>query len=66
MGMRQTVNKFIQVLLPVIVGTLGSTFGVGPAFGINAFMLASGAYIMKTDARLRVKTRQTDRAGVLR
>lgn len=66
MGMRQTVNKFIQVLLPVIVGTLGSAFGVGPAFWMNALMLASGAYIMKTDARLRVKAQQADRAGVLR
>jgi len=55
MGMRQTVNKFIQVLLPVIVGTLGSAFGVGPAFWMNALMLASGAYIMKADARVRVK-----------
>lgn len=56
MGMRQTVNKFIQVLLPVIVGTLGSAFGVGPAFWMNALLLASGAYIMKADARVRVKT----------
>ena len=53
MGMRQTVNKLIQVLLPLIVGTLGSAFGVGPAFWMNSLMLASGAYIMKTDARLR-------------
>lgn len=66
MGMRQTVNKFIQVLIPVIVGTLGSAFGVGPAFWMNALMLASGAYIMKADARLRVKAQQADRAGVSR
>ena len=65
MGMRQTVNKLIQVLLPLIVGTLGSAFGVGPAFWMNSLMLASGAYIMKTDARLRVKAQQADRAGVL-
>ena len=66
MGMRQTVNKFIQVLLPVIVGTLGSAFGIGPAFWMNSVMLASGAYIMKTDARSRVKAQQADRAGGLR
>ncbi len=66
MGMRQTVNKFIQVLLPVIVGTLGSAFGVGPAFWMNSLMLVSGAYIMKADARLRVKAQQADRSGVLR
>jgi MFS family permease len=55
MGMRQTVNKFIQVLVPVIVGTLGSAFGVGPAFWMDALMLASGSFIMKTDARSRVR-----------
>lgn len=55
MGMRQTVNKFIQVLVPVIVGTLGSAFGVGPAFWMDALMLASGAFIMKTDARSRLR-----------
>ncbi|MBA4422496.1 MAG: MFS transporter [Syntrophus sp. (in: bacteria)] len=64
MGMRQTVNKFIQVLLPLIVGTLGSAFGVGPAFWLNSLMLASGAYIMKADALLRVKARQADQTGV--
>lgn len=66
MGMRQTVNKFIQVLLPVIVGTLGSAFGVGPAFWMNSLMLASGAYIMKTDARSLVMARQADRSGASR
>ena len=55
MGMRQTVNKFIQVLVPVIVGTLGSAFGVGPAFWMDALMLASGSFIMKTDAQSRVR-----------
>ncbi len=65
MGMRQTVNKFIQVLVPVIVGTLGSAFGVGPAFWMDALMLASGAFIMKADARslVRVKGVLPDRAG---
>ncbi len=68
MGMRQTVNKFIQVLVPVIVGTLGSAFGVGPAFWMDAAMLASGAFIMKTDARslVRVHGVQPDQAGVTR
>jgi len=63
MGMRQTVNKFIQVLLPVIVGTLGSAFGVGPAFWMNALMLASGSYIMKVDARFRGRAQQAGQPG---
>ncbi|MHB9096362.1 MAG: hypothetical protein ACYC5X_00895 [Syntrophales bacterium] len=52
------VLKFIQVLVPVIVGTLGSAFGVGPAFWMDALMLASGAFIMRADARSRVRVNE--------
>lgn len=53
MGMRQTANKFIQVLVPVAVGTLGSAFGIAPAFWLDSLLLAWGALIMKADARSR-------------
>jgi hypothetical protein len=53
MGMRQTANKFIQVLLPVVVGTLGSAFGIGPAFWLDSLLLAWGSWMMRADARLR-------------
>jgi len=53
MGMRQTANKFIQVLVPAAVGTLGSAFGVVPAFWLDSLLLAWGALIMKSDARSR-------------
>jgi MFS family permease len=66
MGMRQTANKFIQVLVPVIVGTLGSAFGVGPAFWLDALLLSAGAFIMKADARSRVNERRVDAAGAVR
>lgn len=51
MGLRQTVNKFIQAILPVAIGSLGSAFGVGPAFWADALLLGAGALIMRTDAR---------------
>ena len=54
MGMRQTANKFIQVLVPVAVGTLGSAFGIAPAFWLDSLLLAWGAFIMKADARSRI------------
>ncbi len=66
MGMRQTANKFIQVLVPVIVGTLGSAFGVGPAFWLDALLLSAGAFIMNADARSRVNERRVDAAGAVR
>ena len=66
MGVRQTANKFIQVLVPVIVGTLGSAFGVGPAFWLDALLLSAGAFIMKADAWSRVNERRVDAAGAVR
>ncbi len=53
MGMRQTVNKFTEIIVPLLFGTLGAAFGLGPAFWLDALLLASGAWIMRSDARLR-------------
>ncbi len=58
MGLRQTVNKFTEVMVPLIFGTLGAAFGLGPAFWMDALLLAAGAFLMRTDARLRVRTRR--------
>jgi MFS family permease len=51
MGLRQSVNKFTEVLVPLIFGTLGSAFGIGFAFWMDAVLLGSGAFLMKADAR---------------
>ena len=53
MGLRQVVNKFTEAMVPLLFGSLGSAFGVGPAFWMDALLLAGGAFIMKTDARMR-------------
>ncbi len=55
MGLRQGVNKFTEAMVPLVFGSLGSAFGLGPAFWMDAILLAGGAFIMKTDARLRVR-----------
>ena len=55
MGWRQTFNKVIEVSMPLVFGSLGSVFGLGPAFWINAVFLGSGAALMRADARARAK-----------
>lgn len=64
MGLRQTVNKFIQLLLPVFVGSLGSAFGVGPAFWLDSLIMAVGSFIMRGDMRSRVNVARAKQAGV--
>ena len=53
MGLRQSFNKFTEVLVPLIFGTLGSAFGMGPAFWMDALLLGGGALLMQADARQR-------------
>ncbi len=60
MGMRQTANKFIQVLVPVVVGSLGSAFGIGPAFWLDSLLLAWGSWLMRGDARARAAGRENE------
>ena len=58
MGLRQTVNKFTESIVPLLFGTVGAAFGVGSAFYLDALLLAVGASIMRGDARLRKMERQ--------
>ncbi len=53
MGLRQSFNKFTEVLVPLIFGTVGTAFGIGAAFWMDAALLAVGALILRTDARQR-------------
>ena len=39
--------------MPLLFGTLGTAFGLGPAFWLNAAFLGSGAALMKADASAR-------------
>ena len=43
LGMRLTVNKLTQILVPLVFGGMGSAFGLIPVFWANgAFLLAGG------------------------
>lgn len=52
-GLRQSVNKLTEALVPLVFGTLSTAFGLGPVFWMDAVLLAGGAFIMKTDAQQR-------------
>ena len=44
LGMRITVNKFIQISVPIIFGSIGNLFGFFPVFWANAVLLMGSGY----------------------
>jgi MFS family permease len=60
MGLRQSFNKFTEVLVPLIFGTVGSAFGIGAAFWMDAALLGAGAVVMNADARQRASVSRAD------
>jgi predicted MFS family arabinose efflux permease len=53
MGLRQTVNKATESMVPLLFGSLGTALGMVPVFWLEAVMLAAGAVLMRKDARKR-------------
>ena len=47
LGLRTTVNNLTKVVIPIIFGSIGSTFGIFPVFWGIALMLASGGAFTK-------------------
>ena len=50
MGLRQTVNKGTEVLMPVIFGTLSTALGMLPVFWLDGLMLSMGGWLMHREA----------------
>jgi MFS family permease len=51
LGLRLALNNATHILIPLVSGTIGSVFGVGPVFWMNAMMLAGGgALVRRTSA----------------
>ena len=46
LGLRITVNKVIQIGVPIVFGYVGSAFGLIPVFWTNAALLMAGGYLM--------------------
>jgi MFS family permease len=56
-GIRQTVNKVTEMVMPVIFGSVGTALGMGPVFCVDAVMLAFGGWLMARDAHARADAR---------
>ncbi|HSN42116.1 MAG TPA: MFS transporter [Burkholderiales bacterium] len=50
MGLRQTVNKATEAVVPLVFGLIGTAFGMVPVFWLDAVMLAVGGMLMHQDA----------------
>ena len=62
LGMRLTVNKLTQIIVPVVFGGIGSAFGLLPVFWANgAFLLAGGVVSL---AERRVSSRRNPAAAI--
>jgi MFS family permease len=55
MGLRQTVNKGTEVLVPIVFGTLSTAVGMLPVFWLDAVMLGIGGWLMRRDGGLAGK-----------
>jgi len=45
LGLRLTVNKFTQIVVPLVFGSLGTAAGIFPVFWLNALLLLAGGYL---------------------
>jgi predicted MFS family arabinose efflux permease len=62
LGMRLTVNKLTQIVVPLVFGGIGSAFGLFPVFWANgAFLLAGGVVSL---AERRVNSRKDPAAAI--
>jgi MFS family permease len=50
-GLRQTVNKATEVVVPILFGAVSTALGMVPVFWIDALMLAYGGTLMHADAK---------------
>ena len=47
LGLRLTVNKFTQIVVPLAFGSLGTAAGMHPVFWMNAALLLTGGYLSR-------------------
>ena len=50
MGLRQTVNKATEVIMPLIFGSLSTALGMSPVFWMEALILAWAGVLTRRDA----------------
>lgn len=54
-GLRQTVNKATEVVVPILFGAVSTAMGMIPVFWIDALMLAYGGMLMRDDAKQKAE-----------
>jgi len=47
LGLRPTINNFTHLTVPLLFGSIGSLFGVGPVFLANSAMLVTGGLLSR-------------------
>jgi MFS family permease len=52
-GIRQTVNKVTETVMPIVFGALGTAIGMGPVFWMGGAMLSVGGWLIGRDAAAR-------------
>jgi MFS family permease len=62
-GVRQTVTKVTEMIMPVIFGSLGTAIGMGPVFWIDGALLLAGARLIGGDAAARAALRKPAETG---
>jgi MFS family permease len=55
LGMRLTVNKFTQILVPLAFGAMGSAFGLVPVFWANGLFLLAGGAVSLAERKVSMK-----------
>jgi MFS family permease len=58
-GLRQSVNKGMEAVVPVIFGLLSTAFSFTPVYWLGALLLAGGGWLMHGDARHSSKGKPT-------
>ena len=52
LGMRLTVNKLTQIVVPLAFGAMGSAFGLIPVFWVNGAFLLTGGFLSLAERRI--------------
>ena len=55
LGMRLTVNKLTQILVPLVFGAMGSAFGLIPVFWANGLFLLGGGAVSLAERKVTAK-----------
>jgi hypothetical protein len=46
-GVRQMLNHVTHMTVPIVAGAVGTAFGVGPVFWLNALCLLAAAKVLR-------------------